>query len=167
MNELDFSALDSIQAADNNADLKQPVEEENAGLSSLQRKADNRKRELEEAAAVYREYQLASRRSDQLRAEILKGIRAGEDIYSLFLKAGRAIALMTHNSVFYSQLEKDVLEIYGNGLQEQAPLQIQIDAAKTRLQKLQEAEARESSQQLQAAIRAHKDKIQQLESLRQ
>lgn len=74
---------------------------------------------------------------------------------------------MTHNSVFYSQLERETLEIYGNGLQEQAPLQIQIDAARTRLQKLQEAEARESSQQLQAAIRAHKDKIQQLESLKQ
>ena len=46
------------------------------------------------------------------------------DIYSLFLKAVKAISLMTSNTVFYSQLEGDIRAIYGHGLLDPLPLQI-------------------------------------------
>lgn len=80
-----------------------------------QREREDRQRSLE----VYRTYQENIKTSSHLQTEILKGLKAGEDVYSLFLKAAKAISLMTSNSLFYSQIEA----IYGRGLQHKPPLQ--------------------------------------------
>lgn len=53
-------------------------------------------------------------------------MKAGENVYNLFLKAVKAISLMTSNSLFYSQIEADTRAIYGEGLQEQAPLKCEL-----------------------------------------
>lgn len=82
-----------------------------------QREREDRQRSLE----VYRTYQENIKTSSQLQTEILKGLKAGEDVYSLFLKAAKAISLMTSNSLFYSQIEEDIEAIYGRGLQHKPP----------------------------------------------
>ena len=97
-------------------------------------------------------------------------MRAGEDIYSLFLKAVKAISLMTSNTVFYSQLEGDIKSIYGAGLLEPEPLKIEIQETQERLQRLQKAlerdtEPADSKQRIERAIQAHKDRISQLQGL--
>ena len=104
----------------------------------------------------------------QLQTEILKGIKAGADIYSLFLKATKAIALMTSNNLFYTQTEADIKAIYGRGLKEKPPLQIELKETEERLKKLIEAEQREdqtdSKERIQRAIKAHEAAIESLKN---
>lgn len=128
-----------------------------------QREREDRQRSLE----VYRTYQENIKTSSQLQTEILKGLKAGEDVYSLFLKAAKAISLMTSNSLFYSQIEADIEAIYGRGLQEQAPLQCELAEVQKRLTRLKEAQAEElehdSRERIGRAIQAHEAKIAQLQ----
>ncbi len=113
------------------------------GIHKLQRQADAKKQDIDRSLAICREYQQNIKTSSQLQTEILKGVRAGEDIYSLFLKAVKAISLMTSNTVFYSQLEGDIRAIYGRGLLDPLPLQIELQQVQERLKRLREAEERE------------------------
>jgi hypothetical protein len=83
------------------------------GIHKLQRQADAKKQDIDRSLSIYKEYQHNIIISSQLQTEILKGVKAGEDIYNLFLKACKAISLMTSNSVFYNQLERDIKTIYG------------------------------------------------------
>ena len=117
------------------------LEREQAKQLFLQatREQEDHRRNLE----VYRTYQENIKTSSTLQTQILKGLKAGEDVYSLFLKAAKAISLMTSNSVFYSQTEEDLKAIYGRGLQEKPPLQIELEEVQGRLQKLIEADKRE------------------------
>lgn len=116
---------------------------------------------------IFREYQENIKRSGQLQTEILKGVKAGESVYNLFLKAVKAISLMTSNSLFYSQIEADTRAIYGEGLQEQAPLQCELAEVQKRLTRLKEAQAEElehdSRERIGRAIQAHEAKIAQLQ----
>ena len=130
-----------------------------------QREEKERKRTLE----VYRAYQENTRKSGQLQTEILKGLTAGEDIYSLFLKAVQAISCMTSNTMLYTQAETDIKTIYGAGLLEKPPLKLELEETQTRLQKLTEAQGRErdidGKQRIGAAIKAHQNRIAELEAL--
>ena len=143
------------------------LEREQAKQLFLQatREQEDHRRSLE----VYRTYQENIKTSSTLQTQILKGLKAGEDVYSLFLKAAKAISLMTSNSVFYSQTEEDLKAIYGRGLQEKPPLQIELEEVQGRLQKLTEAEKREkdsnSKERIQRAIQAHKDRATELRGM--
>jgi len=158
---------------------KSPLTEENAlqgqldglqGIPILQREADAIKQERERAVAVYGEYQKNIKLSGQLQTDILKGVKRGEDIYSLFLKAVQAISLMTSNTVFYSQLNDDIRAIYGAGLSEPKPLELELEEVQERLQRLREASQRgtepaDSLQRIERAIQAHEDRTRQLTAL--
>lgn len=130
-----------------------------------QREREDHQRSLE----VYRTYQENIKTSSQLQTEILKGLKAGEDVYSLFLKAAKAISLMTSNSLFYSQIEADIEAIYGRGLQHKPPLQKALQEAQERLQRLLDAEQREpegnSKERIKAAIKAHRAEIERLKGM--
>jgi len=143
----------------------EPPEQAKILLLDRQREREDHQRSLE----AYRAYQENTKRSEQLQSEILKGIKAGEDVYSLFLKAAKAIALMTSNSLFYSQAEADLIAIYGRGLQEKPPLQRELQEAQKRLQRLLEAEQREqppdSKERIHRAIEAHRKTIAELETM--
>ena len=119
----------------------EPPEQAKILLLDKQREREDHQRSLE----AYRAYQENTKRSEQLQSEILKGIKAGEDVYSLFLKAAKAISLMTSNSVFYSQIENDTRSIYGRGLNYKPPLQNELQDTQKRLQRLLEAEQREAT----------------------
>lgn len=129
------------------------------GMAPLQRQADAQKAELERAGAVYREYQSNIKASSQLQTEILKGLQRGEDIYTLFLKAVKAISLMTSNKPFYTQSEGDLIAIYGKGLQQSKPLELELEQLQGRLQRLRDARSREpeadSRARIERAIKAH------------
>ena len=146
---------------------EQPAEKQQAKPLFLQAQKgeEDHKRTLE----VYRTYQENIKRSDQLQTDILKGLKAGEDVYSLFLKAAKAISLMTSNSLFYSQTEADIKNIYGVGLNQKPPLQIELQETKERLQRLTEAEQREtdyrSRECIKSAIKGHKTRIETLEAM--
>lgn len=139
------------------------------GIHKLQREADRKKQDIDRSLAICREYQQNIKTSSQLQTEILKGARAGEDIYSLFLKAVKAISLMTSNTVFYSQLEGDIRAIYGAGLQEAPALQIELQQVQERYKKLLEALEREpdgdSRERIKRAVKAHENRIAELEAL--
>ena len=140
--------------------LKRQIE----GLGALQRKADQNKAEIDRNLEVYRTYQENIKRSGQLQTDILKGVQAGEDIYSLFLKAVKAISLMTSNTAFYSQIEADIKNIYGIGLQLPAPLTLELMDTQERLDRLREAEQREPNiGSIKRAITAHQNRIAELE----
>ena len=139
------------------------------GIHKLQRQADAKKQDIDRSLAICREYQQNIKTSSQLQTEILKGLKAGEDVYSLFLKAAKAISLMTSNTLFYSQLEGDIRAIYGQGLLDPVPLQIELQEIQERLARLREAEQREldgdSKDRIKRAIKAHEAKIADLETL--
>lgn len=188
--ELDFTRLNSLAFMDFTApkkpsetlkgegeyktpiEVKKPLEtltEGLEGINKLQREADRKKQDIDRSLAICREYQQNIKTSSQLQTEILKGARAGEDIYSLFLKAVKAISLMTSNTVFYSQLEGDIRAIYGQGLLDPLPLQIELQQVQERLKRLREAEEREleadSRERIKRAVTAHENRIAELEAL--
>lgn len=161
-------------AINNPIEPQKPVQGQINGLEREQvkqlflqatREQEDHRRNLE----VYRTYQENIKTSSTLQTQILKGLKAGEDVYSLFLKAAKAISLMTSNSVFYSQTEEDLKAIYGRGLQEKPPLQIELEEVQGRLQKLIEADKREkdgdSKERIQRAIQAHKNKATELREM--
>lgn len=152
---------------------KKPLELNTEGLEGirlLQREADAKKQDIDRSLAVYREYQQNIKTSSQLQTELLKGARSGEDIYSLFLKAVKAISLMTSNSLFYSQLEGDIRAIYGIGLQETPAIDIELQQVTERYIKLLSALEREpdgdSRDRIKQAIKAHEQKIRELDALK-
>lgn len=153
-------------------DDKKPLEtlvEGLEGIHKLQRRADAKKMDIDRSLAICKEYQQNIKTSSQLQTEILKGAKAGESVYSLLLKACKAISLMTSNSVFYSQLEGDIRAIYGQGLLDPLPLQIELQETQERLTRLREALNREiepdAKDRIQRAVKAHEAKIADLESL--
>lgn len=139
------------------------------GLGALQLEADRNKAEKDRSLEICRRYQENIRKSEQLQSEILKGARAGEDIYSLFLKAVEAISCMTSNPLFLSQIEGDIKTIYGRGLQEPAPLRLELRETQKRLDRLREAQQREtetdSLQRIAQAVKAHEARIAELTGL--
>ena len=143
----------------------EPPEQAKILLLDKQREREDHQRSLE----AYRAYQENTKRSEQLQSEILKGIKAGEDVYSLFLKAAKAISLMTSNSVFYSQIDNDTRSIYGRGLNYKPPLQNELQDTQKRLQRLLEAEQREadtdSRERIKRAVKAHREHIAELEAM--
>ena len=138
-----------------------------APAQGLLLQAEQDREAAERATAAYKEIEQNRRRSEALQAEILKGTRSGGNIYRLFLTAAEAIAEMTRNRYFFDQVQGDILQIYGRGLGEPEPLQIELDRTRGQLHHLQEAQEREtdpdSRERIAAAIRAHQAKIRDLE----
>ena len=157
--------VEGLKTGLNGIPQKEPPEQAKILLLDKQREREDHQRSLE----AYRAYQENTKRSEQLQSEILKGIKAGEDVYSLFLKAAKAISLMTSNSVFYSQIEDDTRSIYGRGLNYKPPLQNELQDTQKRLQRLLEAEQREadtdSRERIKRAVKAHREHIAELEAM--
>lgn len=114
------------------------------------------------------QYQDNLRRSGTIPSEILKGLSAGEDIHSLFLKAVEAIALMTNDNQIYKQAEADIREVYGVALHHKEPLQAELEAVEQRLFNLEEAvlwETGNERKRIEKAIEAHQHRAEKLREL--
>lgn len=138
-------------------------------INGLQSNRENSDAKMQESA-VYREYQKNIKLSGQLRTEITKGVKQGEDIASLFLKAVKVISLMTSNDMYYNQIRDEITAIYGAGLLETKPLEMELHEVQNRIQKLTEASQRstetdDNRRKILQAIQAHEEKAKQLESL--
>ena len=77
---------------------------------------------------------------------------------------------MTSNTLFYSQLNDDIRAIYGAGLLEPKPLELELEEVQGRLEKLREASQRETEpadnkERIKRAIQAHEQRATQLKEL--
>ena len=178
--ELDFTRLNSIGDRETIAQAgeKTPSERpaETAGntpeheVKQGDRAALKAKNEAtERAAAAYKKYQQNILAAGQLRSEITGGAAAGEDIYTLFLKAVETIGKMTGDSLFIDQIGKSIKSVYGIGLKEEQPLNLEILETRARLKKLKTAWKREtdleSRDRIGRAIDAHEARIKKLERM--
>ncbi len=172
---LDFSGLFSGEPPEKQA-ATSPVETflgagEYNSLSDSKKPVESRLEGLDgqRARDVYKTYQENVKASSQLQTAILKGVAAGEDVYSLFLKAVKAVSLMTSNELFYRQIEADIKAVYGRGLQHKPPLQQELRETEERLQRLQEAAERErgtdSGDRISRAVRAHRQAVDELKNM--
>lgn len=93
--------------------------EPNKGINLLQRKIDKRKAEIEGNQRIFSEYQENIRASSKYKIEVLKGLRSGEDINILLLRACKAISCMTGDIAFYDQVEGDMNAYYMPGIKEE------------------------------------------------
>lgn len=147
---------------------EKPAEGLIEGMGALQLRADAIRLKNSRSLEICKEYQENIKKSSQLQTELLKGVQAGEDIYTLFLKATEALSKLINNSLFYEQIERDIKSVYGRGLQEPAPLRLELVEVNTRLTKLREAERREtdynSLERIRVAIKAHESRIAELEN---
>lgn len=157
----------------NTSEEKSPAEGSSEALRGQQAKGlyVERQRELsleQRMSEVCREYQANIKASDSLQADILKGLKVGEDPLRLLLQATEAISLMTGNRQFFRQVSDDVREIYGNGFGCTVPLKDELEMTRQRLGRLLEAQHREPFQgegwNVAAAIKAHRRKIEELEN---
>lgn len=141
--------------------------DESAQAKVLQLHRDQRKPALDQTAP--RKYQENILRSGTLPSDILKGLAEGEDIYSLFLKAVQAIALMTNDNQILKQAQGDIEVIYGVGQEQKEPLQLQLEAVERRLFNLEESllwyTEPDEQRRLHRAIEAHQRRAEKLREL--
>lgn len=120
----------------------------------------------ERLAAGYREQQENIRRAKQLRADINKGVQAGEPIYKLLLTTIECISLMTGEELFYRANKENLQTIYGI-LGEPEAIEIERQEVQQRLNNLKAAyereEAADAKRRIQNAIKAHEDKLNKLQ----
>lgn len=122
--QLDFTGLDKIAFTDftEATETPQDAPQPKGGIDTppgekmqdgqLQRAADQRKQALKSAADVYKRYQDNIRATELLQAEILKGVKAGEDLRPLFLKAVKALSLTVNCDLLYTQAAAALAENY-------------------------------------------------------
>lgn len=181
---LDFTALNAIggaqaptapqnctQTADNNQGNKTTLPSTepqkppqdfaiDTGINILQKQTNEAAAERSRTAAIYKEYQDNIRHAGELRAELIKGAQAGEDIYILFLKAIKAISLMTSDALFYTDIEKSIKYIYGEGFREPQALGELLRDIEGRREKLQRAVEQEEEPEARARLTAALKKMQ-------
>ena len=120
----------------------------------------------ERLAANYKRQQEHIRKAGQLRADINKGIQAGEPVYKVLLKAIECISLMTGDRVFYDMNKNNLQTIYGI-LGEPEVIAVERQDVEQRLKRLMAAYEKEkdpgAKQRIKAAIKAHEEKIKTLE----
>lgn len=147
--------------------IQAPTGAEQAPLLSTQYQREQQ--ELDRAREVYRSYQDNIRAAGNMRADILKGVKAGEPAELLLLQACKIISAMTGDRLFSDQIERDLIAVYGYGQQAAGALQMELEQVQQRLHNMQQALERELEpdcrQRIQRAIAAHKEKENSLQSL--
>ena len=141
-------------------------QEQAAGLAFFYQREQQ---ELDRTREVYKSYQNNIRAAGNLRADILKGLRAGEAAEVLLLKACNIISLMTGDTVFNKQAEQNLIAIYGEGLWAEKPLEYKLEQVQKRLNNMQQAIERglepDDKRRVEAAIAAHKAEANRIQSL--
>ena len=147
--------------------IKAPTGAEQAPLLSTQYQREQM--ELDRARDVYKAYQDNIKAAGNMRANILKGVAAGEPAEILLLQACRIISAMTGDRLFSEQVEKDLIAVYGYGQQAAGALQMELEQVQSRLHNMQQALQMEtdpdSRQRIEKAIKAHITKENSLQAL--
>lgn len=180
---IDFTGLEKLKAPESAQNApEQPqtpkaynntTREQNAAqgraegeCATLQRQADDNAR----AREIYKEYQAAKLAAGGLVSEILRGMDTGESLAALFLKACNALGKVTGDTVLFDVARAKLLDIYGRGLLEPEPLNVEIDRITERLDLLTAAQEREqgtdAEKNISRAIQRHREERERLERLR-
>lgn len=116
-----------------------------------------------QAAAVYRQYQAAIRAAGMLRADIKKGVLAGESPYKLLGMAADCIGFMTGDTLFSADIKRSVEAVYGHGLGDESALEGERERIAQRLERLKAVLASEtdedSAARIRNAIREHEKRL--------
>lgn len=151
---LDFTVLDNIPLQTAQRDFEE----------THSHRLDKAQRERAELREIYNTQQENIKRAGSLRADILQGMKRGEEPIALLLKAMECISYMTGDTAIYAQSKADITAIYGWGLGEPVPLQEELKNAQYRLRRLEAVEIPTGDEKrLQGAILAHREYIQKLE----
>ena len=125
-------------------------------------------REKEAVREVYRAHQEAIRRGGALMSEVTKGIASGVAPERILLTACEVIGAMTGDTLFYEQNRENLKAIYGVGLLEPVPLQIELEDVRRRLAMLTRPELQdeppESRARIGRAVKAHEERAAALEA---
>ena len=147
------------------AKLAQGQQKAEKTYTPLHKKREAQRTENARSLAICQEYNANRAKSGQLTAEILKGLNAGESPYILLMKAAECIGLLTGETRVFSQSVKDkITEIYGQGLTDSRALEIELADVRQRLAMLTRPEL-EQTANIKNAVRAHKEREQQILSL--
>lgn len=118
--------------------------------------------------SVYKTYMHNVHLTEEIQSDIIRGAKAGEDPFSLLLKALRAICLMTGSNVLYNDVELSMRAVYGQALGLEAPTRIELANTEERLAKLKAAletcEEGDNKERMKQAIKAHEATIVRLKS---
>ena len=145
MATLDFKGLFSEQPTAARESTPPAAESSTpAAAIQLRREAELQQRELKRAREIIKEYQDNIRASGTLKSELLKGTNRGEEIPRLLLQACKLVSIMTGDELFYTIIERNVREIYGAGMLEQVPLDMELKALERRRNLLAAAYERET-----------------------
>ncbi len=108
-------------------------------------------------------------RANGLQAEIFHGITCGEPAERLLLKAIECLALRDNDTVSYQEARENMKAIYGMGLGEEVPLEIELEDVEGRLAKLRDSYEREKDseqkdmvERLKRAIQTHEARVKEL-----
>lgn len=123
-----------------------------------------------ELLATCKEIQARRLQAEELQALILVGISQGKDIYGLFLQAIDAVGLFTSNRQFREQARKDLVAVYGIGLEKPEALEVELSQVEERLKLLERPEKicglpESDKQRVKKAIERHKEKAQELKTI--
>lgn len=134
-----------------------PHKEENAKYSPTA--AQNR------TADILKEYQRREMAAEQAQHAIIKGLRGGDSLQTLFLKACQAISETAGSSVFYDTVKADLLAIHGTALEDPQALELDRIETQARLDKLRAATADGAElERINRAIAAHEAKLARISS---
>jgi len=145
--------------------------EPNTGNANISTAKLNKEKEINaKASQMYGFYQDNVKNSQLMTAELLKGVKAGEETGALLLKAIKTISMMTGNDLIYREFEEDFKSVYGFGLMEPYPLKIELKEVIKRLDRLKQAEKRSELQEndkkrIKAAIKAHEGRIENIKEM--
>lgn len=162
-NEIDREIpLDALNGLKN--ENREPVD--GIALIKLRRQQEDHK-QIQEA---YKAYQDNIKRSGDLRAEILRGIKSGESTPTLLLKAVECISNMTGDKLFYTQAEKDIKAIYGEAFLSGESLELELVEVEERLSMLKKADKREDidegdKERITIAIKSHEKRQETIKAL--
>ena len=109
---IDFTALDSLSPESNPTQPPKTSEPLESAFSSTPA-LDKIKEERAQLREAYKDYQEKIKTSSDYRIMINKGVKSGEPIESLFLRAVKCIELMTGDTTVYTGAKKALVELYG------------------------------------------------------
>lgn len=163
----EYAALHADEIAELEAEDNR--ERQNKPISPLEVEQEEQRQAMALALEVCRTYQDNIRKTGQLNTEILKGLQRGESLPSLFLKAVKALTLCTGNIANYDVIESTLLAVYGTALKDKDASELNAEAVRSRLDRLEKAlpeisDTRERSR-IEQAIEAHQRQLERLKPI--
>lgn len=141
MPELDFKALYNLQSKKEEADKSDIINplKETEELGALQKKANEIQKDHERAKRIFETYDNNRKLTQRLRIELMQGVREGQNIYLLFLKAIKLIDLLVSDKAFYNTIEADIKTLYTDTFKEPQSIEQEAERVNHRLNTLNEA----------------------------